>query len=76
MVVKKPGLMSSTWTSFTSELEISSWMATLAMILVSPLFLAFISQYSPYEDWKVSYTDAYVLTLGALSFQGIVYNFN
>ena len=70
MVVRRPSLMSSTWTSFTSELSIGSWIVTIAFVIMLPAFLVFVSKFSPKEDNKVSAPDAYILTLGALAFQG------
>ena len=70
MVAKTPGLMDSTWTSFTSELQTGSWGATIAMILLTPPVLVMCTRLSPAEKSKLSFKDAYLLAIGALAFQG------
>ncbi|XP_068246091.1 glutamate receptor ionotropic, kainate glr-3-like isoform X2 [Palaemon carinicauda] len=70
LVVRRPGLMERTWTSFTSELVPSSWIATIAFALLIPPFLCFCSHFSPQETEKISLKDAYICTVGAFSVQG------
>ncbi|XP_018009548.1 probable glutamate receptor [Hyalella azteca] len=70
MVTKKRALMDSTWTTFTQEFTKEAWGGTLALVFLAPPFLAFITQLSPSEKVKISLRDAYVISVGALAFQG------
>ncbi|XP_064099385.1 glutamate receptor ionotropic, kainate 2-like [Macrobrachium nipponense] len=70
LVVRRPGLMERTWTSFTSELVPAAWLATVAFALMVPPFLCFSSKFSPQETERISLKDAYILTIGAFTVQG------
>ncbi|XP_066984924.1 glutamate receptor ionotropic, kainate 2-like isoform X4 [Macrobrachium rosenbergii] len=70
LVVRRPGLMERTWTSFTSELVPAAWMATIAFTLIVPPFLCLSSKFSPQETERISLKDAYILTIGAFTVQG------
>ena len=68
--MKRRALMDSTWKTFTQEFSKGAWGATIAMVLLAPLLLTFITHYSPTEGERVSLRDAYVITIGALAYQG------
>ncbi|MPC90930.1 hypothetical protein E2C01_085934 [Portunus trituberculatus] len=70
MVVRRPGLMEQTWTSFTSELLPEAWLGTAAFVVLAPPFLVLCSCYSPWETERVTFKDAYILTIGAFAVQG------
>ena len=70
LVVRRPGLMERTWTSFTNELVPASWMATIAFAIFVPPFLSLCAKFSPNETEKITLKDAYILTIGAFTVQG------
>ena len=70
LVMKRRALMDSTWTTFTHEFTKEAWYATLAFMVLVPPILTFVTHYSPSEKEKVSLRDAYVITVGAIAYQG------
>ncbi|KAG7158354.1 Glutamate receptor ionotropic, kainate 2-like 15 [Homarus americanus] len=70
LVVRRPGLMDQTWTSFTSELLPDAWLGTMAFVLLAPPCLVLCAHYSPLETEKVTLKDAYILAVGAFAIQG------
>ncbi|KAK8404744.1 hypothetical protein O3P69_007767 [Scylla paramamosain] len=70
MVVRRPGLMEQTWTSFTSELLPEAWLGTIAFVVLAPPFLVLCACYSPFETERVTFKDAYILAIGAFAVQG------
>ncbi|KAF2366759.1 Ionotropic glutamate receptor L-glutamate and glycine-binding domain [Trinorchestia longiramus] len=70
MVIKSRALMDSTWTTFTHEFTKEAWGGTLALMFLAPPFLAFVTHFSPSERERISLKDAYVISVGALAYQG------
>ena len=70
MVIKRPGFMSAEWENFVSKLSLDSWLATIMFVLVTPFFLSYVTKHSPREKNRISLHDSYILTLGAIAFQG------
>ncbi|XP_068245224.1 glutamate receptor ionotropic, kainate 2-like [Palaemon carinicauda] len=70
LIIQRPGLMDETWTSFTSELMPASWTATITFTFLVPLCLYICAHLSPLETENVTLKDAYLLTIGALAYQG------
>ena len=70
MVMKRPSLLDSTWTTFTEEFSLGSWGACGALFLACPLLLYAVTHASPTETERMSLQDSFIMTVGAITFQG------
>ncbi|KAK3854256.1 hypothetical protein Pcinc_039248 [Petrolisthes cinctipes] len=76
LVIARPNTNNAMWTNFTRELEVETWGALAAVLVIAALVLATTTTLSPRESSRCSIADASLLTFGSLCGQSMFLNVN